>query len=197
MSNTSLSDEKILEGIVKKDRKIINYVCSKFKPQISGWIKKNSGTPYDSDDIFQQAFLILFRKINIEGEKLKLSCNLSTYFFSVCKHLWFQELRKRLRFHSKDIEAFRDLLISDSDDDIDDIKFKIFVKQLKELDPRCRRLLLLCCKSKSLTEIKKTMGFKNNQAVADKKKNCRKKIITNLLNSKEYRDLQNEIYIHY
>jgi RNA polymerase sigma factor (sigma-70 family) len=192
-----LNNKEILDGIIRNDLSIIKFLNNTFKPVVSKWIQKNNGTQDDANDMFQEAFLILFRKLNAEGDKLDLSCSFSTYFFSICKHLWFQELRSRAKYHSKGIEEFCNRLTSDSYDENEDLKFKIYLRQLNRLESKCRELLLLHCKKKSLIEIKQIMGFKNAQAVADKKKNCRKKLISNLLNCKEYKELQSEVFINY
>lgn len=191
------SNKEIIDGIIRKDFRIIKYLNNTYQLVINKWIRKNSGTPYDANDIFQEAFLIVFRKLNTEGEKLELTCNFSTYFISICKHLWFQELRNRARFHSREIDEFCNQLTSDLYDESDDIKFNIYTKQLNQLESKCRELLLLYCKKKSISEIMQIMDFKNAQAVANKKKNCRKKLISNLLNCKEYKELQGEVFAHY
>lgn len=160
------------------------------------WIKKNNGTVDDTEDILQEAFLIIIRKLKTEG--LNLNCNFSTYFFSICKHLWFQELRNRSRVKLKEMQEFYWLANEVLEyDELEEKKLKLFLKQINLLEEKCRQLLLLYCKKKSISEIMKLMGFKNEQAVADKKKNCRKKLIKNLLNCKEYKELQNEILITY
>ena len=109
--------------------------------------------------------------------------------------MWFKELRLRSRFRNDPVDGFCDLLADEERDETAERKLKIYLKQLNMLEQKCKELLLLYCKKKSLSEIMTMMGFKNAQAVADKKKNCRKKLVANLLNCKEYKELQSEIFI--
>jgi RNA polymerase sigma factor (sigma-70 family) len=188
------SNEEIINGLIHNDRTIINNIYKTQYPIILGWIKKNSGSADDTDDVFHDAFIIVINKLRAEG--ISLNCSFSTYLFSICKHLWFQELRNRSRVQLSDIQEYNDLKYSESNDELEKRKRQIFLKQISLLETKCRQLLLLYCKSKSLSEIMHIMGFKNTQAAADKKKNCRKTLIKNLLNSKEYKELQSEIFIN-
>jgi RNA polymerase sigma factor (sigma-70 family) len=188
------NNKEIIDGLICNDRKIINNLYKTQYPIILGWIKKNSGSADDTDDIFHEAFLIVIRKIR--AKRLFLNCSFSTYLFSICKHLWFQELRNRSRVQPTEINDFNEPIDSDSNDELEEKKLQIYLTQLKLLEAKCRQLLLLYCKKKSLPEIMQIMGFRNTQAVADKKKNCRKKLLNNLLNCKEYKELQIEILIN-
>lgn len=188
------SNDEIIDGIIRNDQRIIEIIYKTQYPIVYGWIRKNKGTSEDTDDLFHEAFIIILRKIKAEG--LYLNCSFSTYLFSICKHLWFQELRKKSRMLPIEALELNNPIENDSYDNLEDEKLQIFLNQLDLLDVKCRQLLLLYCKRNSLNEIMKLMGFKNAQAVADKKKNCRKKLIKNLLNCKEYRRLQSEIFIN-
>lgn len=187
------SNEQIIDGFIQNDRTIIKYLYESQYPVIHGWIKKNSGNEYDANDIFHETFLIILRKL--KKEKLTINCCFTTYFFSISKHLWLQELRKRSRIHTKDIQEFNEISIEESDTELEEKKLDIFLEQINRLETKCRDLMLLHCQKKSLSEIKNLLGFINTQAVADKKKNCRKKLIQNLLNCKEYKELQSEVFI--
>lgn len=192
--NLEYSNEQIIEGLVHNDRAIIKYLYQTQNSIIQGWIKKNSGNEDDANDIIHETFLIILRKLKHEG--ISLNCCFSTYFFSICKHLWLQELRKRSRIQLKELNELKEISIKESDDDLEEKKLDIFLVQINQLEYRCRELMLLHCQKKSLSEIKNLLGFANNQAVADKKKNCRKKLIQNLLNCKEYKELKSEVFIN-
>jgi RNA polymerase sigma factor (sigma-70 family) len=189
------TNDDIINGLINNDQAVVKRIYKTQFPIISGWIKKNNGTQDDANDMMQEAFLILIRKI--KAERLDLVCNFSTYFFSICKHLWFQELRKKIRTSQTKIDDYYDLTDDNSDDEFEERKLNVFLEQINQLETKCRQLLLLYCEKRSLTDIMHIMGFKNTQAVADKKKNCRKRLIENLLNCKEYKDLQGEIFINY
>jgi len=185
------SNEDIINGLINNNQDIIKKTYRAQLNIINNWIKKNNGCYEDAVDILQEAFIIVLNKIKTEG--LKLECSFSTYIFSICKHLWFHELRHRSRYIQKETADFHIITDIVDDSEFEQRKMYIYMDQISKLGIKCRDLLLLYCQNKSLTEIMNILGFKNQQAVADKKKNCRKKLIENLLNCKEYKELQDEI----
>ena len=189
------SNEEILKGFINNNQTIIRKIYKTQFNIILSWIKKNNGTSADTYDIMQEAFLIILRKL--KNDSIHLNCSFSTYLFSICKHLWFQELRHRSRELTLEISDFNDFIETTSDMEFEERKLKIYLTQLNKLEAKCQQLLMLFCEKKTFLEIMRVMGFKNLQAVADKKKNCRKKLIQNLLNCKEYKEIQNEIFINY
>lgn len=188
-------EKEIIDGIRNNDTEQIKKFYRKQYSILSRWVIKNSGLKEDVDDIIQEGFLILIRKL--KDENFKLECALSTYMFSICKHLWFQELRYRSKMLASDFECFNDLADDPSLKQLEDKKLSIYLNHLTKLEPKCRDLFLLCCQKKSLFEIMEILGFKNEQAVSDKKKNCRRKLIVNLLNCKDFKAIQSELSIDY
>ena len=187
------SNNEIIEGLMQNDSRIVNEIYRTQYPIIRAWVRKNNGSIIDTDDIFHEAFLIIFRKL--KSEKLLLTCSFSTYLFSICKHLWFKELRRRARIQVCEIDDFKELVDLDTYNEIEERKFQIFLKNVNLLGEKCKQLFLLYSNKRSLPEIMKMMGFKNTQAVADKKKNCRKILLRKLINCKEYKELGNEIFV--
>lgn len=173
---------------VENKKKIVEQCHNEFKT-ISGWIQKNNGTEEDSEDIFNDAIVILLNKI--DSEALTLHCQLSTYFFSICKHLWFHECRKRRRvILSNDVgDDYSDSIYDNSDDE----KYELLTEIMNNLDERSKDMFKHIFNNRSYAEIAYIMNFKNAQAVADKKKNCIKKILSELVNNAKYRTKLNEI----
>ena len=57
------TDESIVEGIRSRDSSIIKYVYKEYYPIIKFLITTNSGSDSDAEDIFQDALIILYKKI--------------------------------------------------------------------------------------------------------------------------------------
>ena len=187
------TNSELIDGLIRNDPKVIKNIYSSQFPIILNWIRKNSGNSDDANDVFQEALLIVLRKLKTDC--LTLDCSFSTYLFSICKHLWFQEIRTRARFQVNLNGEFNEIADCCHEKELEEARFRIFLRNLNLLEAKCIQLLLLYCKEKTLSEIKSRMGFRNTQAVADKKKNCRKALIKYLLNCKEYRELDGEVYV--
>lgn len=181
--------EEIVTYLKKGDRKTIEQLSSLLLPVVSKWILKNHGTTEDVKDVFHDAWLIVIDKIR--SEELIFNCQFSTYFISICKHLWYHELRKKSRLILT--ENIIDNLVDIPYDPIEDKKYQIYLSLINKLDTRSKELIRLILLKKPQNEIAVEMNFKNVQAVADKKKNCIKRMINELLENNDYNELQSEI----
>jgi RNA polymerase sigma factor (sigma-70 family) len=186
-----LTLQDILFGIEGDNKKTIEGLKKSVFPFVLNWILKNHGTKEDAKDVFHDALLIVLDKI--QTGRLTLNCEFSTYLISVCKHLWYHELRKKSRIVLS--EQISDGYIDIPYDPIEDKKYQIYLSLIEKLDSRSQELIKHVLEKKSQSEIAEIMNFKNIQAVADKKKNCLKKLIKDLIENKEYKEFRSEISI--
>jgi DNA-directed RNA polymerase specialized sigma24 family protein len=68
----------------------------RFFPAVRKMIRGNGGNRQDAEDIFQEALIILCKRIT-ETDFI-LTAQLSTYLFSVSRYLWKDESQKRRLF---------------------------------------------------------------------------------------------------
>ncbi|HET6996503.1 MAG TPA: sigma factor, partial [Chitinophagaceae bacterium] len=66
-------------------------------------VVSNGGNAQDAEDIFQEALIIVCRKVKDPG--FQLTAQLSTYLYSVSRFLWKDELRKRKSFAPVNLES--------------------------------------------------------------------------------------------
>ncbi len=57
------SDEQILKGILRHDNLILQYIYKEYYYKVSFFIKKNQGNEDDANDIFQEAIIVIYRKL--------------------------------------------------------------------------------------------------------------------------------------
>ncbi|HEX2919848.1 MAG TPA: sigma-70 family RNA polymerase sigma factor [Bacteroidales bacterium] len=185
---------KILNGLLHNDEVIIKSLYAKNQQILIKWIKKNNGNEEDVSDIIQDALLIILRKS--KEENLQLTCTFSTYLISICKHLWFQELRRRKKIIPSEINQYENLA-NDNVDASDQARYNLYVQILQSLEADERQLLEFYNQKKPIEEIMHLLGFRNKQAVADKKKNCLKKLRKKLLSCEAYKEFRVEILDNY
>jgi RNA polymerase sigma factor (sigma-70 family) len=137
--------------------------------------------------------------IKLDTQVINLTCNFSTYFISICRNKWFQILCKRKRLIPLTTDSLqRSLYERDEPDDMEDgeftehQKYNAFIEALHELDLKSQAVMEASLSGKSNEEIAVEMGFVNPQAVADKKKNCKKKLIQIIAECPIYKSLLNE-----
>jgi RNA polymerase sigma factor (sigma-70 family) len=166
-----MQDEQIISLIVMNKSDKALSILYKHLPMIRKLVVSNGGTREDAEDIFQEALIILCRKI--KAGNFVLTAKLSTYLFSVCRFLWKDEQRKRK--------------ISFSADDTDNIpweenipalieqehKARLAEKALQQLGGRCKELLLLFYQgSMKLKDIAVRMGYSSENTVKNQKYKC-------------------------
>ena len=59
---------------------------------IQHFVTNNNGSFDDARDIFQEAMIALYEKVQLEH--FTLSCQIKTYLFSICKNLWLKRLQQ-------------------------------------------------------------------------------------------------------
>ena len=60
---------------------------------IHSWIIKHGGSEQDAADMCQESVIVLYEKS--KSEDFTLTSKISTYLFSVAKHLWYKEVQRR------------------------------------------------------------------------------------------------------
>ena len=172
------SDEEILDGLVQENNKIIQYIFDEHFHTIRSFVLRNNGTVEDSEDVFQEAVVIIYQKAR--DKELNLACSFITFLYSVSRHLWFQKLEKnRINFaFVGDIENFMEL----SDEMMYEVydeereKVKIFQQHFLGLGEDCQKLLRLFVSKVPLTEIMRIMGYKSIKYTKTRKFLCKEKL---------------------
>ncbi len=89
-------DKKILEGLSKKENKALYKIYDLYFPMIERMIIDNSGNREAAEDLFQEALIILYEKVN--SKDFVLTSQLQTFLYAICKRLWLKKLRQQKRY---------------------------------------------------------------------------------------------------
>lgn len=183
-------DQEILEGIQKHDHKIINSFYKSNLHKIEKLVINSGGCSNKALDIFQEAMIILYRKL--KNNDLILQCRLSTYFYSICKHLWLDEVKKRNRIFTKTKYPPIDHRLEEPEAEYKNEIYEIFDRHFDELSEDCQKILEMHFHKRSIEEIKELMGYSNSHYIMDKKYRCKKSLINRILNDPKYKKLVHE-----
>ncbi len=165
--NISTTDFYFLEGIKANDTKTLNEIYQRFLPSVKKYVLANSGTQSDALDVFQDGLMVVYKKL--KNEDLQLSSTFHTYLFSVCKFIWFNQLKKK---HRKIVQSEPTLdIIADVNIEHEYMeleKQKLFESKLNELPSESMKVLKLFLSKKSIKQIANIMGY--TEAYAKRKK---------------------------
>ncbi|HEX9510674.1 MAG TPA: sigma-70 family RNA polymerase sigma factor [Puia sp.] len=168
-----MNDPKIIE-LIRTDRNdsALNALYRHF-PLMQKMIRSKGGTPDDAEDIFQEALIILVRKVR--QDNFQLTAQLSTYLFSVCRFLWKDELKKRRQPIPLDLDTG---LSGPAEEELsaaveEENRARLAEKVLHELKERCRELLVLFYEGRlKLKDIAARMGYSSENTAKNQKYKC-------------------------
>jgi RNA polymerase sigma factor (sigma-70 family) len=179
------SDAALIRGIRQKNEACIRYLYREYFPAILFMVETNNGVYEDAEDVFQDGLVVLYRKVR--KEKIRLSCSVKTYLYSVCKNIWLRRLERKSRmvlhpdvevheqvveYHMKAHELREEHLE----------RLRIFHHHFLSLPKDCQKILMMFFDKVPLKEIAASMGLKGENYVKSRKYMCknllRKKILS-------------------
>ena len=185
---TFYTDEAIITGLRNRDGLIIRYVYKEYYPTIKFLITTNSGTETDAEDVFQDALVVLYRKI--ARENLVLTSSFKTFLYSICRNLWLQRLDRRV-FSNEflDMEDLSETQESSYNEQPDEEieKYRLFQQHFYKLSEDCQKILKLFMGKVSLREIAEIMGFKTEKYAKTRKFMCKEKLKNSIINDPNFK----------
>lgn len=185
---TYYSDDAVIEGLKKRESGIIRYIYKEYYPTIKFLITTNSGTETDAEDVFQDALVVLYRKI--ARENLILTSSFKTFLYSICRNLWLQRLDRRVFSNGfldmENLSEIQDnLYTGQHEEEVE--KYRLFQQHFFRLGEDCQKILRLFLKKTSLKEIAEIMGFKTEKYAKTRKFMCKEKLKNSILNDPSFK----------
>jgi len=182
------SNLDLLNGIIRNDTIVLQYIYKNFYSKINFFIKKNSGDDDDANDVFQEAIIIIFRKL--KANDLVLDCTFETYLYSVCRFLWLKQLDKRKveKEKIKDNHDYHEDLYDDNLEKVVDLndRYRLYQKHFTNLGKDCQKVLQLYFDKVPLKSIAQIMGFKSEKYAKKRKFKCKEYLIKSIKQDLEY-----------
>ncbi|NOU61581.1 RNA polymerase sigma factor [Marinifilum caeruleilacunae] len=183
--------EAILEGISMSNNDVLNYIYKKFFPSIRNFIENNNGNEEDARDLFQEAIIVIYRKM--KKEPLVLSCNFKTYIYSICKLLWLKQLEKKKNSNEINSEGVLDNRLDEASETFDQTeRYRLYQKHFQNLGPDCKKVLQLALDKISLKEIAEIMGYKSEKYAKKRKYQCKQMLIDSIKSDNEFKEVYDE-----
>lgn len=185
------TNEELLHGILRNDNLILQYIYKNFFYKISYFIKKNSGDDDDANDIFQEAIIIIYRKL--KANDLVLDCSFETYLYSVCRFLWLKQLEKRKTEKEKiqDNHEFNADIYDNAFESTVDMneKYRLYQKHFKNLGTDCQKVLQMFFDKVPLKQIAQVMGFQSEKYAKKRKYKCKEYLVKSIKQDIEYKKI--------
>ena len=182
------SNEELLNGILRNDNVILQHIYKNFYYKVNLYIKKNSGNDEDANDVFQEAIIVVYRKL--KANDLIINCAFETYLYSVCKFLWMKQLTRQKT--EKEMMVDSTVFESEFDHDFSDLvekneRYKLYQKHFQLLGSDCQKLLQLFFDKVPLKQIAQIMGFSGEKYVKKRKFKCKEYLVTSIKQDVSYK----------
>ncbi|GAB4131561.1 MAG: hypothetical protein OHK0045_03340 [Raineya sp.] len=164
-----MKDEEVLERIRKGDETALQYLYKKNYRMILQLVTKNSGNEAEAQDIFQDALILFWEKV--QKPDFKLTAKITTFLYSICHNLWLKELSKKqkISFEEKD-EAIKE-------DWEQEERIRAMQNCISKLGETCRKILqFYYFDNLSMQDIATKLGLANADTAKSKKYKCKKEL---------------------
>lgn len=134
-----LSDDALLAAIRRRDDAALAHLYARYRPLIVRFVQQNNGHSDETDDLLQDAIIILYE--NLLRPDFTLTCQLGTYLYSICRNRWLAQLRTRQRL--VDVADFVTDLPDNEPEEANERPDEARLRQtIDELGDPCRPILL-------------------------------------------------------
>jgi RNA polymerase sigma factor (sigma-70 family) len=189
-----LTDDEILSGLRKRDNRVLQYIYKNSFNTVKQLIHHNAGSDNDAEDIFQEALIIIFKKLK-EEPGFELTSAFNTYIYSIARLLWLKHLRQ-----IKKIEI--DPLNRDMEERIEfeepspvqdkDLRMAIYQRTLLRIPEDCQKILRLTAQDVSSKEIATQLGFRSEGYVRKRRHFCKEYLVNRIKEDPDYQAMMED-----
>lgn len=186
-------NKDLVKGIIEQDQNVLNYLYSILFKRVKKVIIKNGGNSDAANDVFQEAIIIIYRKVKLGT--LNDHVMVESYIMGICKIIWFNQHKNE----SKKKNELKQIPIAgeDGNDEIlrdyrQSLRMKLFKEHLDKLNSDCQIVLKLFFDGYSFAEIAQKLGFKSVEYARRKKYLCKEFLVKNIKNDPQFSKLIGE-----
>ena len=168
-----LNEQALIKGLAQNDSKAVETLYKSHFTMIQHFVENNNGSFDDARDVFQEAMIALYEKVQLDS--FVLTCQIKTYLFSICKHLWLKRLQQMGKYSSPLSENEESISIEMDMGQIEkkDAAFAIMDRALNSLGEPCKSLLEgYYLNKKGMQELASQFGYTNADNAKNQKYKC-------------------------
>ena len=167
------NEQALLKGLAQNDSRAVEALYKSHFSMIQHFVTNNNGSFDDARDIFQEAMITLYEKVQLDN--FALTCQIKTYLFSICKNLWLKRLQQMGKY-STPLSAQEETISVEEDMDQfekKDAAFAIMDRALNSLGEPCKSLLEgYYLNKKGMQELASQFGYTNADNAKNQKYKC-------------------------
>ena len=166
-------DELIVSEIRKKNEVALRELYKTHYAMVVGLICSNSGTEQEAKDVYQEAVIAFYEKL--QNPEFTLTCKIKTYLYAVSRRLWLKRLAEKKLVHGSIPETDTFAGIDDEMVDFEEREkhFARIGEALDRLGEPCRSIIEdFYIKDLSMEAISTKFGYTNADNAKNQKYKC-------------------------
>ncbi len=197
------SSAEIIEGFRKNDEEIIKFTYINCFGFILDYVRKNSGSEVDAEDVMQEAMILFFRKS--KKSTFETEYQPFTFIVNTGKFIWNNRIKndKKNKWQIPLDEINFDE-VSELQEEIDnkeqitkneklhEARKKVYKSCYLKLSIDCRKIIAMTIDGKNNEEIKMAMKFADENVTIERKRRCKQKLFDLISIHPKYKELNNE-----
>ena len=174
----NLPSNEMVALIKKNDGATLKRLYITTFPKVKRHVYKNNGDEQKAKDVYQEAFIVMWRNIKNNTFSAKSETAINGYLFQIAKNKWLEHIRsakyKNTTFINREIEYDEPQI---EENEMQSRKIKAIMDSIATLDERCQLLMkLFYFEQKSYREIAKSMSMEEASA-RNAKYSCQEQLI--------------------
>ena len=187
----SFSDEDIILGLRKRDNQVIGFIYKNNFSKVSSLITNNNGSDDDSEDVFQEALIVIFKRLRDEPD-FELSSTFSTYLYSIARLIWLKKLRDTRKMEVTELKREMEEYIEFEEPPPvadKDLRLAVYQRNLKLIPEDCQKILTLTAQDVAARDIAEKLGFRSDTYVRKRRHFCKEFLVNRIKEDREYQAL--------
>jgi len=168
-----INEQALLKGLAQNDSKAVEALYKSHFTMIQHFVLNNNGSFDDARDLFQEAMITLYEKV--QSDSFVLSCQIKTYLFSICKNLWLKRLQQMGKYSAPLSTEEESIAVEADLEEFQkkDAAFSIMNRALNSLGEPCKSLLEgYYLNKKGMQELAEDFGYTNADNAKNQKYKC-------------------------
>lgn len=177
---------RYIEGVRRGSAQVIGEIYKLFSPRIAFYIQRKGGKKEDAQDVFQEALIVLMRKV--KAPDFELNSSFYSFLFGICRNLWLQkvipEAKRKSMQEPQESAVYMDKLWDVSED-----RRALYQKCLEKLSRDNRRIIELSMEEYSYQEISNILNIKSYGYLRIKKMRAKNELANLMRQDPLYKEL--------
>ncbi|GCC51306.1 sigma-70 family RNA polymerase sigma factor [Chryseotalea sanaruensis] len=168
-----VTDDKSITALQNRNNAAYNLLYTFYYPGIEKFVKQNSGTPADAEDVFQETIMVLLEKV--PKKDFVLTSSIKTYITAIAHNIWLKRLRDAKQITRLELNyELEDMTLAEWEQHEEKITQRNLLQRI--FDKLTRHCVVFLTKTflsgASREQLMEEMGYKNAHTFDNQKYKC-------------------------